>query len=68
MRSPVRTGQLEGRARVELDPEVVRLNDNGKRKVMLRIAFGGFAFEVELKDPDKTFNEISYARAWVREG
>lgn len=66
----MKRGQVvEGRMTVAAsNPKVIKLNDNGKRKVMLHFGFDGLVVEVELADPVFLAREITVAEIWVSEG
>ena len=57
------------------DPEVIKLTDNGVRKVQIRLVERGrlsrpmpFELAITISDPDRFAREFEEARAWMKEG
>lgn len=63
---------LEGRIDwIGQDPSVIRLTDNGKRRVQIRLQSGlfhRFELDVTISDVDALLRELEQAKVWVREG
>lgn len=66
----MRRGQIvEGDVRIaKMAPDVIRLDDNGKRKVTLKFGVDALVIEAELLDPEQLALEIIRASVWVSEG